>query len=137
MTIVGFKRNVSKAYKAIHTLELTVYGAMVGYGEWIQMDALAGKRPHDWITGHLTDIGYAGALATVAALCAVPEKKFKTTMMIPTLMSALEIVIAAHPKIEFDWQDCACYYGMALLSYGVNRACNKLNDNSYSENEIN
>lgn len=116
---------IKKISKAIQTAELAIFFAMVPYGEYIQLEIMAENRPYTWAAGHITDIGYAGGLTTVAMLSSKDEHKLKMALAIPTVMGALEALVALHPRINFDWQDVACYYGVALLSYGVDRICNK------------
>ena len=120
---------IKKISKAIQSLELAVFSLMVPYGEYIQYRVMAGEKPYTWTVGHLTDIGYAGGLTTVAMFVTGSSEKAKAKMAlgIPTAMSALEVITSLHHRIGFDWQDIACYYGAAAFSYGLNKALGLFN----------
>ena len=96
---------------------------MVPYGEYIQNEVLLKNANYTWVVGHITDIGYAGLLTTAAMIASRSEDKLRNAFLIPTAMSALEVLTSFHPKIDFDWQDVACYYSVALFTYGVNKIC--------------
>jgi len=115
-----------KISKAVQTLEGMIFTAMVPYGEHIQNDVLLKQRQYDWFVGHLTDIGIAGGVVTWV-LMSVKDKKeaLKYSLIIPTAINAFDLLSSLHPKINFDWQDTACYYGAALLAYGVKRISEK------------
>ena len=116
---------LEKITKVVQGLEIAIFTAMVGYGEYIQNEVLLGNRQYSWFVGHCTDIGYCGGV-TAFVLTQVSRAKFKVAMAIPTAFSGIEALTALHPKINFDIEDVLCYYGAALFAYGVNRACTAL-----------
>ncbi len=115
-----------KISKVIQGLELFIFSAMVPYGEYIQSEVLLKVRPYSWEVGHLTDIGYSGGLTTIAMMVSYRQDKFRNALLIPTALGAVEVLTSFHPRIEFDWQDVACYYGAALFAYGSDRICSVL-----------
>ena len=73
--------------------------------------------------GHLSDIGFAGALSSAAMLGMGPRRRYIAVLGVPTVLSIAEILKSYLPETNIDWQDMACYYAVALFSYGVNRIC--------------
>ena len=116
-----------KNSKVIQTLEGIVFTAMVPYGEHLQNEVLLKHRKYDWTVGHLTDIGIAGAVVTWSLMSANNKKEdLKYTLAISTAISAFDLLTALHPRINYDWQDTACYYAFALFSYCVKKICDEL-----------
>ena len=110
-----------KISKGIQGLEFAIFSLMVPYGEHIQNEVLLKNAEYTWAVGHVTDIGYSGALTVVAVAVSKAEDKLRNALLVPTAMSAFEVMLSFHPRIGFDWQDVACYYGAALFAYGVNK----------------
>ena len=119
---------LNKTSKLIQGLECAIFAIMVPYGEHIQNEVLLGNEKYTWATGHLSDIGYAGALTIAGLLSSKGDNRARNALLIPTAMSFLEVLAAYHPKINFDWQDIACYYGAALFAYSTNKICNLLSE---------
>ena len=112
--------------KTVQTLEGIIFTTMVPYGEHIQNEVLLKQRQYDWLVGHLTDIGIAGGVVAWV-LMPVKDKKeaLKYSLIIQTAISAFDLFTSLHPRITYDWQDTACYYGAALLAYGIKRISEK------------
>jgi len=114
---------ITNISKKIQGLELAIFTLMVPYGEHIQNEVLLGNGDYTWAVGHISDIGYAGGLTAVTTMVSRAEDSLRNALLVPTAMSALEVLTSFHPKIGFDWQDVACYYGAALFAYGINKIC--------------
>ena len=94
--------------KIIQSLEGIIFTAMVPYGEHIQNEVLLRQRHYDWFVGHLTDIGVAGSVVTWILMSTSNKKEvIKYSLLIPTTISAFDLLSSLHPRINFDWQNTA------------------------------
>ncbi|HLG23375.1 MAG TPA: hypothetical protein VI564_00425 [Candidatus Nanoarchaeia archaeon] len=116
---------MSKLSKSLQGLEALVFTLMVPYGESLQNEAVIDPQKYNWITGHLSDIGTAGAVTAAILLLSNRANDLKDTLTIATGISLLDLAAALHPKINYEWQDTACFYGTALFAYAAKKFFDK------------
>ncbi|MFC1697606.1 hypothetical protein ACFL1H_04695 [Nanoarchaeota archaeon] len=122
---------MSRLSNIVHGIEFGIGLGMVGIGEHLQVMAALGERDPDFLTKHLTDIGYSGGMTAIAMICSHYSHRLKAALAIPTAMTILEGIVSISPNYIFDIKDVACYYGAALFTYGLNRILDKKEDQNF------
>jgi hypothetical protein len=106
----------------IQGLEWQIGIGLVAIGQKMQETVESGLAEYTWTTGHLSDIG-AAVMFTTPLLMATKKfgSKLAVALSVPTLLSSTELVqlFSESPQLTFDLQDIGCYYGTALLAWGI------------------
>lgn len=116
--------------KLIQGTNAALHICMIATGEWMQEATKSGLMDYNWAVGHLSDIGASGFYTSLfLSMSNKLKSKLAIVLGVPLFLSATEFIpVFWKVGTVYDSQDLLCYWGGALLAFGVKEVSERMHN---------